>query len=202
MFEIQLGDFSTNVSKDSGLIILKDIAFPLFTDYSLFLNFCHRFDLPILTENMLRNFTISRSIRLFTKDATDSWEFIRPYPKDKKNPEYGFPSIPIPPPIQRPSETLEAKRKRLIWASRKRGILETDLLLGTFIQKYVNVLSSDQLTEYDTLLDENDWDIYYWATGARDVPERISTKSMWNTLYEHCKNKDRKILKMPELLEN
>lgn len=48
--------------------------------------------------------------------------------------------------------------------SRKRGILESDLLLSTFADVYLGKMSQEQLQEYDRFLDENDWDIYYWAT--------------------------------------
>lgn len=48
--------------------------------------------------------------------------------------------------------------------SRKRGILESDLLLSTFADVYLGDMSPEQLEEYDRFLDENDWDIYYWAT--------------------------------------
>lgn len=53
--------------------------------------------------------------------------------------------------------------------SRKRGILESDLLLSTFADVYLRDMSVEQLQEYDRFLDENDWDIYYWAT--QDPPE-------------------------------
>lgn len=132
---------------------------------------------------------------------SSSWEFIQPYPKDKKNPEYGAPEIPIPPPINRDNEPMASKKKRLIWTSRKRGILETDLLLSTFIKENIDKLTNQELIDYDNLLNENDWDIYYWATGAREVPERIKNLSFWNSLFEHCKNKQRKILRMPEIYQ-
>lgn len=48
--------------------------------------------------------------------------------------------------------------------SRKRGILESDLVLSTFAAKHLPTMTPAQLTEYDLFLDENDWDIYYWAT--------------------------------------
>lgn len=48
--------------------------------------------------------------------------------------------------------------------SRKRGILESDLLLSTFADSYLGEMTPKQLEEYDHFLDENDWDIYYWAT--------------------------------------
>lgn len=48
--------------------------------------------------------------------------------------------------------------------SRKRGIREADLLLSTFADAHLSTMTPTQMTEYDRLLDENDWDIYYWAT--------------------------------------
>lgn len=48
--------------------------------------------------------------------------------------------------------------------SRKRGTLETDLLLSTFASTYLPRMNHSQLKAYSSFLDENDWDIYYWAT--------------------------------------
>lgn len=48
--------------------------------------------------------------------------------------------------------------------SRKRGILESDLLLSTFADANLPKMTLKQLQQYDLFLDENDWDIYYWAT--------------------------------------
>lgn len=48
--------------------------------------------------------------------------------------------------------------------SRKRGTLESELLMSTFADAHLNSMSRKQLQEYDLFLDENDWDIYYWAT--------------------------------------
>ena len=48
--------------------------------------------------------------------------------------------------------------------SRKRGTLESDLLLSTFASEKLANMTKVQLEQYDKFLDENDWDIYYWAT--------------------------------------
>jgi hypothetical protein len=52
----------------------------------------------------------------------------------------------------------------MIDQSRKRGTLESDLLLSTFASSRLATMTPAQLAEYDRFLDENDWDIYYWAT--------------------------------------
>lgn len=48
--------------------------------------------------------------------------------------------------------------------SRKRGTLESDLLLSTFADENLEKMTESQMQQYDIFLDENDWDIYYWAT--------------------------------------
>jgi hypothetical protein len=48
--------------------------------------------------------------------------------------------------------------------SRKRGTLESDLLLSTFADTHLGSMTPPLLEAYDLFLDENDWDIYYWAT--------------------------------------
>ncbi|KAK2806827.1 hypothetical protein FQN50_005689 [Emmonsiellopsis sp. PD_5] len=54
--------------------------------------------------------------------------------------------------------------------SRKRGTLESDLLLSTFASQNLPSMSASQLEEFDKFLDENDWDIYYWATQEPEDP--------------------------------
>lgn len=48
--------------------------------------------------------------------------------------------------------------------SRKRGTLESDLLMSTFADAHLPNMTLAQMAQYDLFLDENDWDIYYWAT--------------------------------------
>ncbi|CVK92596.1 related to EMI5-protein required for transcriptional induction of the early meiotic-specific transcription factor IME1 [Fusarium mangiferae] len=74
-------------------------------------------------------------------------------------------------PLRRVGEDDATKRARLVYQSRKRGTLESDLLLSTFAAAHLPTLSPELLDQYDLLLDENDWDIYYWATQK----EQLST---------------------------
>ncbi|EMC92349.1 hypothetical protein BAUCODRAFT_77850 [Baudoinia panamericana UAMH 10762] len=41
---------------------------------------------------------------------------------------------------------------------------QSDLLLSTFADTHLAHMTPKQLQQYDLFLDENDWDIYYWAT--------------------------------------
>ncbi|KAH7350417.1 Flavinator of succinate dehydrogenase-domain-containing protein [Pyrenochaeta sp. MPI-SDFR-AT-0127] len=58
--------------------------------------------------------------------------------------------------------------------SRKRGTLESDLLLSTFADAKLATMSPQLMQQYDIFLDENDWDIYYWAT---QEPSQTSLES-------------------------
>lgn len=88
-------------------------------------------------------------------------------------------------PLRRVGEDPATMRARLLYQSRKRGILESDLLLSTFADVHLSKMRPEQLQEYDRFLDENDWDIYYWAT--QDPPEPGTTTPEEDTLTETWK---------------
>ncbi|TQS35040.1 hypothetical protein Golomagni_04551 [Golovinomyces magnicellulatus] len=67
-------------------------------------------------------------------------------------------------PLRRTGEDTNTLRARLLYQSRKRGTLESDLLMSTFAEAHLRDMTVAQLAQYDLFLDENDWDIYYWAT--------------------------------------
>jgi succinate dehydrogenase flavin-adding protein (antitoxin of CptAB toxin-antitoxin module) len=67
-------------------------------------------------------------------------------------------------PLRRTGEDENTMRARLLYQSRKRGTLESELLLSTFADAKLGTMTAEQLRQYDLFLDENDWDIYYWAT--------------------------------------
>ncbi|CAI1708510.1 hypothetical protein SEUBUCD646_0O00890 [Saccharomyces eubayanus] len=105
-------------------------------------------------------------------------------------------------PIKRTNEPLDKKRARLIYQSRKRGILETDLLLSGFAAKYLKKMNQEELEEYDSLLNELDWDIYYWATKNYEIsplPEKWANSKLLTQLQEFSENKEKEILSMPDL---
>lgn len=70
----------------------------------------------------------------------------------------------------RPPESPEVRRKRLALRSWRRGIKEMDLILGRFADAELARLSSSEMDAYEALMEENDWDLYYWVTGARPAP--------------------------------
>ncbi|KYR02909.1 DUF339 family protein [Tieghemostelium lacteum] len=82
---------------------------------------------------------------------------------------------------------IEKLRKRLLYQSKERGMLENDLLLGSFATKNINILSEKHLQEYDLLLQQPDPDIFNWALSKTEVPEEFNTELL-KLLQYHCKN--------------
>jgi antitoxin CptB len=82
------------------------------------------------------------------------------------------------------TEPREVRLKRLRLRSWRRGIRETDLILGGFADTGLAALDNGALDAYEALMEENDWDIYYWVTGARAVPE--AHLAMIETLRSHA----------------
>ncbi|GAV05536.1 hypothetical protein RvY_15654 [Ramazzottius varieornatus] len=106
----------------------------------------------------------------------ESWNL--PSPVEIESSEYSTP--PLPPYIPRENEPLDVKISRLYYQSRKRGMLENGLLLSTFADEYLEKLTPEQLSVYDLLINlpSNDWDIYYWISGVKPVPEEFQTDVM------------------------
>jgi antitoxin CptB len=70
-------------------------------------------------------------------------------------------------------ESPDIRRKRLLFRSRQRGMLETSLLLRAFAERYLNELDAGQLDRYETLLDANDSDLLDWVVGKKAVPANV-----------------------------
>ncbi|KAI1280855.1 Succinate dehydrogenase assembly factor 2-B, mitochondrial [Halotydeus destructor] len=98
-------------------------------------------------------------------------------------------------------ENAETKKARLIYQSRKRGMLENDLLLSTFASRFVKSFNDDQLQQYDFLINSpsNDWEIYYWITGLKATPGMFDNEVM-RMLKNHVQNLNReKRIRQPDL---
>ncbi|XP_060659107.1 succinate dehydrogenase assembly factor 2, mitochondrial [Drosophila nasuta] len=109
--------------------------------------------------------------------------------------------LPLPEYPKRPNEPLNKRKQRLLYQSRKRGMLENDLLLSTFADKYLKDFNEAQTEVYDDLINgvSNDWDIYYWATGVKPTPQQYNTEIM-KLLKEHVRNAEKVTrFRQPEL---
>jgi antitoxin CptB len=70
-------------------------------------------------------------------------------------------------------ESPDIRRKRLLFRSRQRGMLETSLLLRAFAERHLAELDDDGLDRFETLLEANDNDLLDWVIGKKAVPATI-----------------------------
>jgi len=103
-----------------------------------------------------------------------------------------YSEVTIPPYMDKIAEPIHIKRARLLYQSRKRGMLENGLLLSGFAAKNLHSMVEPQLTMYDRLINipSNDWEIYYWATGVKETPEDFDHEVM-DSLKQYVRNENR-----------
>lgn len=66
--------------------------------------------------------------------------------------------------------TRSERLKMLRMRSWRRGIREMDLILGPFADRSLERMDDETLDLYQRLLEENDQDLYRWATDATPPP--------------------------------
>ena len=161
--------------------------------------------------------------RLFSTSSyrkADPWPL--PHTRQHKETTAIPPNIPKPIPIPRHNESLETLRARLTYQTRKRGTLESDLIMSTFAKEHLNSLAREELLELDQvmkprrgaspisqpcdtdwissqLLDEPDWDVYYWCTEGKVPPERWANSPILKKLKTHARNEGKAVRRMPDL---
>ena len=67
-------------------------------------------------------------------------------------------------------EAREARLKRLLMRSNRRGIKEMDLILGQFAATRLAQMPAETLDLYEALLSENDHDLFQWVSGRAGTP--------------------------------
>jgi len=72
-------------------------------------------------------------------------------------------------------ESLETRRKRLIWRSKQRGWLEVDMLMGTWAVDHVPTLTKEELDQYENLLNLETLDLFNVVSKpvVENVPENV-----------------------------
>jgi succinate dehydrogenase flavin-adding protein (antitoxin of CptAB toxin-antitoxin module) len=79
-------------------------------------------------------------------------------------------------------ETDETRRRRLVYQSRYRGMVEMDIIFGSFAQARLDQLSGVLLEGYDTLLRQYDNDLFNWLVSGQAPPAEIETLGAWKEL--------------------
>tara|TARA_B100001029_G_scaffold165204_1_gene156686 strand:- start:50 stop:307 length:258 start_codon:yes stop_codon:yes gene_type:complete len=77
------------------------------------------------------------------------------------------------------SEDIELLKKKIVYKSSYRGIKELDIILRSFVSKYLNKLNFEELTDLFDFLDNNDEDIYKFKQGIK-TNKKIKNNNVTN----------------------
>ncbi|MCF6292744.1 MAG: succinate dehydrogenase assembly factor 2 [Robiginitomaculum sp.] len=73
---------------------------------------------------------------------------------------------------------MEQRKKRLKLRAWRRGTRELDLIFGTVVDRLLDGLDEQGVTQIEALLDENDLEVYDWFIGKVPIPKRHNNNMM------------------------
>jgi succinate dehydrogenase assembly factor 2 len=104
----------------------------------------------VMAARLTKSFRVLPSFRPFIRTISTRDPFPLPLsPEVTDARRFSETETPLPPRTLRENETIAAMRSRLVYQSRKRGMLEGDLLLSTFATENLSSMSEKELIEYD-----------------------------------------------------
>lgn len=71
------------------------------------------------------------------------------------------------------TDDLAIRRRRLLFRAEHRGFKEADLVIGGFARDHLPEMDAVALTEFETLLEIPDQDLYAWIVGREVAPDDI-----------------------------
>lgn len=110
-----------------------------------------RTSLSLVHQSTTRTFSVSPLTRSDPQSQQGDFKDPWPLPHSPNHMEKTTSPVDAPPPqrLPRPGETIDVLRARLVYQSRKRGTLESDLLLSTFARERLGEMNEAELQEFD-----------------------------------------------------
>ena len=68
---------------------------------------------------------------------------------------------------ERSSEGLDVRRRKLLFRAWRRGVRETDLIVGRFADVYIDKFDDAGLDDFERLIEVPNAELYAWVVGAR-----------------------------------
>lgn len=72
----------------------------------------------------------------------------------------------------------DTRIKQLRYRAWRRGFREHDFLMGTYADTKLAQQDVEGLDAFEALLDQADWDVYYWIVGQKPVPQAFQSAIM------------------------
>jgi antitoxin CptB len=91
---------------------------------------------------------------------------------------------------ERSSEGLDERRKKLLFRAWRRGVRETDLIVGRFADAHIEKLDENALDDFERLIEVPNSDLYAWVSGESDIPSDYDTAVLRQLKTFHARAKE------------
>jgi antitoxin CptB len=88
---------------------------------------------------------------------------------------------------ERSSEGLDVRRRKLLFRAWRRGVRETDLIVGRFADAYIDKLDEAALDDFERLIEVPNGDLYAWVVGDITIPADYDTAVLRNLIAFHAR---------------
>ncbi len=89
---------------------------------------------------------------------------------------------------ERSSEGLDARRKRLLFRSWRRGVREMDLIVGRFADAHIETFDDTALDDFERLIEVPNAELYAWVTGEVRAPAERDSAVLRALVAFHAHN--------------
>jgi antitoxin CptB len=86
---------------------------------------------------------------------------------------------------ERSSEGLDERRRKLLFRAWRRGVRETDLIVGRFADAYIEKFDDRALDEFERLIEVPNASLYAWVVGSEAVPSDYDTAVLRDMIAFH-----------------
>lgn len=86
---------------------------------------------------------------------------------------------------ERSSEGLDVRRRRLLFRAWRRGVRETDLIVGRFADAYIEKFDDCALDDFERLIEVPNASLYAWVVGSEAVPPDYDTAVLRDLIAFH-----------------
>ncbi len=90
---------------------------------------------------------------------------------------------------ERSSEGLDERRRKLLFRAWRRGVRETDLIVGRFADAYIDKFDDAGLDDFERLIEAPNAELYAWVVGAETAPAQYDTAVLAKLRSFHGANK-------------
>jgi antitoxin CptB len=86
---------------------------------------------------------------------------------------------------ERSSKGLDIRRRKLLFRAWRRGVRETDLIVGRFADAYIEKFDDAALDDFERLIEVPNDALYAWVVGAENAPQEFDTGVLRQLIVFH-----------------